>query len=302
MANILIPIDYSFPSHNAYHFGLYLAKKMGLGVVLAHYYEGSFNPTERFLVSGGSSIHESHLNQLRHFAYPSGDGSNYAVVEPPQGVCLHYEVAVSLSPSADILKRASEPDISLVVMATRSTRKVLSSWLGSTSTTVSEACLRPVFLIPPKAPFAAFKRIVVANNHATAEAYPLWQLEGLADLFGAMVHFVHVENPKKDLPLRFAPWKLMEKLVDEQFGAEYPFEILSVEDKDIAKGLLEFADTVDANLLVIFNQRRSRWHSLLRATLTQNLALRATLPVLVLHTEAPPVAEEAMNSYQENEQ
>lgn len=34
MANVLIPIDYSFPSHNAYHFGLYLAEKMGLGVVL----------------------------------------------------------------------------------------------------------------------------------------------------------------------------------------------------------------------------------------------------------------------------
>ncbi|MEM9261911.1 MAG: universal stress protein, partial [Bacteroidota bacterium] len=243
---------------------------------------------------------ESHLNQLRHFAYPSGDGSNYAIVEPPQGVELTYEAAVSLAPSADILQRASQPDISLVVMATRSTRRVLGTWLGSTATTVSEACVRPVFLIPPKAPFSEFKRIVVANNHATAEPYPLWQLEGLADLYGAMVHFVHVEHPKRDLPLRFAPWKLMEQLVDEQLGAEYPFEILSVENKDIAKGLLEFSDSVNANLLVIFNQRRSRWHALLRATLTQSLALRAQLPVLVLHTEAPPVAEEAMNAYQEN--
>ncbi|MEL7159972.1 MAG: universal stress protein, partial [Bacteroidota bacterium] len=208
MSNILIPVDYSFASHNAYHFGLHLAQKMGLDVLLVHYYSGAINPNEPLQFSGDGSIHGGHLSRLRQFAYPSGDGTKYALVSPPAGVNLTYVTATSLAPSADILKRARSEDVALVVMATRSTKRILGSWLGSTATTVSEACERPVFLIPPEVTFRQFDRIVVANNRTTVDPLPLWEIAGMANLYGAKVHFVHVEHPRKDLPLRFAPWEL----------------------------------------------------------------------------------------------
>lgn len=285
MAKILVPVDFSVPCHNAYRYALHLAKEMNYDVVLTHYYSGSVNPKEPFVIRGDGSIQGSYETRLRQFAYPSGEGVDYPLVEPPSEVNISYETRVVLSTAAAIVNRADEPDIALIVMATRSTPGMLDKWLGSTSITVSESCNQPVFLIPPHVSYQKVDRIVVANNHDTADPISLWQIGDLAGLFSAHVHFVHVENPGESSPFRFVPWKLMEELVEAQ-EVNYPFEIVTVRDKDITAGLLEFADDVDADLVVIVNRRRKRWHAALRATLSQNIALRTKLPLLVLHTEA----------------
>jgi nucleotide-binding universal stress UspA family protein len=276
MSKILIPVDFSVPSHNAYRYGLHLAKETGRHVVLAHYYSGSIDPRASLYIAGDGTIQGSFETRLRQFAYNE--------IEPPCGVVLSYETEVSLDAAAAIVERAQRTDIDWVVMAPRSSKGLLDGWLGSTSTTVSESCDRPVFLIPPHARYHPIHRMVVANNHATADPYPLWQLDGLAEHYQSQVHFVHVEPPKKDLPLRFVPWNLTERLMEEGREVSYSFEIISVEDRDVSQGLLDYADQVKANLLAIVNQRRNRWQALLKATLTQDLSLRSRIPVLVLHT------------------
>ncbi|NJB87686.1 nucleotide-binding universal stress UspA family protein [Lewinella marina] len=284
MSRILIPVDFSLPCHNAYRFALHLAEEMDLDVVLTHYYSGSIDPRVPLYITGDGTIQGSHEEQLRKFAYSTGPGATQPLVEPPCGVEVTFETEVSFSPSAAIIKRAHRPDISLVVMAPRSSPPMLDKWLGSTSTTVSEACRRPVILVPDGASFRSFEEIVVANNYTTADPYPLWQLEGLANLFGAKVHFIHVNTLAEKGKPRFLPWKLMEELLDRTPAANYPFEVVTVEDKDISHGLMGYADEVDADLIVIVNQTRSRWRAMLRASLTQDLALRSQRPVLVLHT------------------
>ncbi|MEO0732124.1 MAG: universal stress protein [Bacteroidota bacterium] len=295
MSCILIPVDFSVPSHNAYRFGLRLAEDLNMGVVLVHYYEGSFNPNEPLIISGGGSIHDSYLNRLWDFARASGE-EGLPPVELPADLEITYETGVTLSPSADIIKRALEPDIDLVVMATRSSKRLLDRWLGSTSITVSEACPRPVFLVPPAVKFTPFKRIVVANNHATADPLPLWELETLADFHDAKVHFVHVENEDRPLVNRFVPWALMEELTGDGNEVDYPFEVVNVEEDDITEGLLDYAEDVQANLVVIVNRLRKRWQALLRASLTQDLALHSEeVPILVLHTRYSGIADRLAN-------
>ncbi|SEQ27000.1 universal stress protein [Neolewinella agarilytica] len=298
MSSLLIPVDFSIPCHNAYRFGLHLAKQLNLDVVLAHYYSGSLDPDQPLVFGGDGSLHGNYIDRLRQFAYPSGDGDDYPLVEPPTGVNLSYETAVSYSPSASIINRANESDIRFVVMAPRSSKSMLNKWLGSTSITVSESCKRPVLLIPEDVDFRPIRQIVVANNHATADAAPLSQLRSLANLYGAMVHFVHVEWPDQYMPLRFVPWRLMEELVEKDGGADYPFEVITVEEEDITKGLLDFADQVNADLVAIVNKKRSRWRSLIHASLTQDMALRTARPLLVLHAEeAGDLADEAIKAY-----
>ncbi|MBC6995423.1 universal stress protein [Neolewinella lacunae] len=288
MSSILIPVDFSYPCHNAFRFGLQLAQALKLEVVLAHYSLGSLNPGQPLVFTGDGSLRDSSLERLRDFAKSSGaeEADDAPGLEFPAGVTVHYETEYVFSVSASIIARASKPDIALVVMATRSSKKLLDKWLGSTSTTVSEACQRPVYLIPADVKYRPFQKIVVANNDTSAETYPLGQIEGLATTFQAEIHFVHVEWPDQFAPLRFVPWRLMEKLHREApADGRYPYEVVTVENQDVTAGLLEYAATVDADLVVIVNRLRNRWRSLLAATLTQNLALRAERAVLVLHTE-----------------
>lgn len=296
MSKILIPVDFSLASHNAYRYGLHLANSMGYDVVLAHYYSGTIDTNNPLIITGDGTIQGSYERRLKSFAYSNAEGIDYPLVQPPRGVELAYEVKVSLTPSAAINRRAAKDDIAFVVMPPRSSRAPLGKWLGSTATTVSESCDKPVYLVPTGVAFTPFSQIVVANNHAVAESQPLAQIADLAIDNDAQVHFVHVEWPRQFGPLKFTPWKLMEKLVDEQ-PAEYTFEVITVEEKDITAGLMNYADDVNADLVVIVNDSRNRWQAFLQATLTQDLALRANRPVLVLHTEGKPYNRASNNSF-----
>ncbi len=295
MSSILIPIDFSLPCHNAYRFGLHLAEAFQLDVVLAHYSMGSIDPGQPLTFGGDGSIHSSKVERLQGFAHSTAEGIDYPLAEPAKSVNVTYESEIVFSVSAAIIARAAQSDIAMIVMAPRSSKKLLGKWLGSTSTTVSESSNRPVYLVPEDARFRPLKKIVVANNHVSAETYPLWQIEGLADLFKASVHFVHVEWPRQYGPLRFVPWRLMEKLVGDSPTAKYPFDVVTVEKEDITAGLLEYAEEEDADLVVIVNNLRNRWRSLLHASLTQDLALRAKRPILVLHTEDTNTSQKILN-------
>ncbi|WP_020570876.1 universal stress protein [Neolewinella persica] len=297
MPNILIPVDFSLPCHNAYRYGLHLAQDMGCNVVLVHYYSSSIDPNQPLVFSGDGSIYDSYIQRMRQFAYPSGDGIGYHLVEPPRGVEIFYECALTFNTPNAIIERAEESDIVAVVMAPRSKAKLMDKWLGSTSTTVSEACNRPVYLVPPEVNFSPFERIVVANNHLAAQSFPLWQIEQLAEKYRATVHFVHVEWPNQYGPLKFVPWRLMEKLTASKSGNNYPFKVVTVNETDITKGLLEYADKEKANLVVIVNKLHGHWRAFLRASLTQNLALRSNKPILVLHGGEDEVAKDAMDLY-----
>jgi nucleotide-binding universal stress UspA family protein len=287
MSTILVPIDFSIPSHNAYRYALLLAKNLKFDLVLAHYYGPGINATEPLVVKDDGSLGEDYTERLRAFARPVGPNLDYPQVDLPADVTIHYESEVALANSATIINRAKQSDISLVVMATRSTKRFMGNWLGSTSTTVSEACTRPVFLIPEDAHFTPFNQVVVANNHQTEEPYPLWKLEGLADIFKGALHFVHIRNPDQAQPPRLELWRSMNDLASDlsEHQAPYPFKVVTVDAKDISKGLLEYAEQVDADLVVVINQRRSRWQSLLSNSLSQFIALRSTRPLLVLHME-----------------
>ncbi|WP_187271173.1 universal stress protein [Neolewinella aurantiaca] len=299
MSSILVPVDFSLPCHNAYRFGLHLAEEFKLNVVLAHYSSGAIDPGQPLVFAGDGSLHGSNVKRLENFASSNADGIDYPLLEPPQGVEVTYEAEVVFSVSASIIARASKEDISMVVMAPRSTRKLLGKWLGSTSTTVSEACPCPVCLVPEDAQFSPWKKVVVANNSVTAEAYPLWQIEDIARKYSSYVHFVHVQWPRQYGPLKFTPWRLMEKLVDET-PADYPFDVVTVDNEDVTAGLMEYADKIDSDLIVIVNSLRNRWRSLIHASLTQDLALRSKRPVLVLHAEDTTVSEEILQTETEN--
>ena len=294
MSHILLPVDFSIPSHNAFSFGLRLAEELNLSIVLSHYYNGSISPNEPLVLQDGTSIHDSYLQRLEEFSLLKEQENKRCLKK----VSITFEASAALADSAAIINRANEEDIDLVVMATRSTKKSLGKWLGSTSITVSEACEKPVFLIPPEVRFVPFDKIVVANNHTTADPLPLWELKSLADFYNAEVHFVHIESENVPAQQRFVPWELMQELFHEDNEVQYPFKVVTVEEDDITEGLLEYAEELDAQLVVVVNRLRKRWRALLHASLTQDIALHSKdFPILVLHTKFDGIADRLMKSY-----
>lgn len=284
MSKLLIPVDFSVASHNAYAYGLKLAETIGLDVHLVHYYAGSINPNEKLVFTGDGTIHGSFETRLEQFAFPAGEGFDYPLAEPPEQVAVTWEVGVAFPVAQAIKKRAEQDDIKAVVMATRTGKAVLEKWLGSTSALVSESCTRPIFLIPPNASYERINNIVVANHHETAEAFPFWQIEVLSEFTRAKIYFVNVEHTRQGS--EFMSDKLMEKLIQSSSNWKGECEVTTVKGESIVKGLILYSDQVNADLIIVVNQARSYWKSLLHRGTTQNMAFVTDRPLLVLHTDS----------------
>lgn len=285
MSKILVPVDFSYASKNAYVYALQLADQLGLNVDLVHFYGGSITPGKPLIITGDGSIQGSVHRRLQEFSKPNPLAPAYDWFDVPEAVTISYTTGISLTPSAAINKMAASQEYDLVVMATHSYSGPIAKWLGSTAATVSESCLKPVILIPPKVDYTPYDRIVVANNFETAHPLVLDQLTAWAEAFGASMHFVHIVTPTEAKSINFVPWRLMEKLIDGKPSPKFAYEISNVEDANIASGLEDFAEEREADLLVVVNRRRSRWGALVHRSLTQDLALTTKRPLLVLHTE-----------------
>lgn len=285
MSKILVPVDYTLNCHNAYKYALHLAESTGQDIILVHYYTSSLDPNTPLAFAGDGSIRGSYLHRLEQFALNFEEEENAAALTLlSKKLNIQYETAAVFSVSGAILKRAQQDDVELLVMATRSTSGFFDRWLGSTSITISESCNRPVFLIPPSTKYQPIKRIVVANHNETAEAYPLWQIDTLSKFTGAEVYFVHVEHPERITHKKFVPWKTMEQLhIDSD--AQHTFTTLTVDNKTVSKGLVNYAESVGAHLTVVVNRIRSHWRAVLYAGVTQGVALRTSCPLLVIHTD-----------------
>ncbi|WP_116108640.1 universal stress protein [Lewinella sp. IMCC34191] len=289
MSHLLIPVDFSQASHDAYRYGLHVAKARGLDVILVHYYSGSIDPRANLYIGGDGSIQGSFEARLREFAY-RGCG-DLPAVEPPTGVEVTYETGVSLRPAVAISKRAGEADVDLVVMPARSSASLLGKWLGSTTSTVSETCNRPVLIVPPGYSYRPVGEIVVADNRGTAGSFPFAELSRVAEVSGSRLHMVHVHRTDAEI-LTLSPF-FGDRAAAHPDDPAITYRVAIVNQDDISQGLLTYADRIDADLIVIFNRTRRHWQALLRATLTQDLAQRSTRPVLVLHEtfEVPATGE-----------
>lgn len=276
--NVLVPIDFSMCCYNAFRYSLQLAAETGRNIVLAHYDKNHFT-------AQSSEQKTATINRMDQFIQPTNHLRDFDFEELPANVKISFESHSVAQPVDSIVARAEQGDIDLVVMGSKASPSITKKWFGSTSVRVSMNCDRPVFLIPPSVKFTPFERILVANSVDVAEPYPLWQIKGLTEVYQSKVHFVHVDNEDQSANMRFSPWRLAEELMDKEPKVSYPYTIASVNDDDISKGLLSYAQEVDANLVVLINRPERGATKIAHETLTQDIMLRADYPLLILHTE-----------------
>jgi len=75
---------------------------------------------------------------------------------------------------------------------------------------------------------------------------------------------------------------VLEKLFENK-APELTFQMISVTNKSVEKGLREYALENNIDLLVNVTKERKFWDNLLHRSVTKQLVLNAKTPLLVLH-------------------
>lgn len=275
MKNLLIPIDFSENSRNAFRYAAAFSQLTGIEHArLLHVFtpeatgEADFIPPVAALMKAREEMLEGFVKDM-------------AEEIGPFPFLAQTELSVGF-PADEITAQSEEHD--LVIMGTTGDGGLLEKVFGSVSSSVSQRSACPVLLVPPQAAFSGIRHIVYASSYESGDAAVIEKLMAFNAPFKACLHFVHVQDGKgKSLPDP-ANRNIFEELF-EKGDPGFSFEMAEVESESLDKGLDNYAQQCQAELMVMVTKPRGFWANIMHRSATKQIVLHAQRPVLVLHLE-----------------
>lgn len=275
MKNLLIPVDFSNASRNAFHYAMELAAHIGAErAKLVHVFlpqsagEVDFIPPVNALMETRNNLLNDFLEEL--------------TADRPAGLPIEVQTELLVGFPADEIAARSE-DFDLVVMGTTGDGGLLERVFGSVSSSVSQRADCPVFLIPKDVTFSPIKQMVYASHYDAHHETVVKKLIDFNSWFNAHIHFVHVKK-KKDIPFEKEQGKLFKELF-EKGDPPFAFEMAEVKDDSIVEGLNEYAASHNAQVIVMTTRHRGFWDNILHSSQTKKMVLSAATPLLILHLD-----------------
>jgi nucleotide-binding universal stress UspA family protein len=201
-------------------------------------------------------------------------------------------------PGTEIEAYAAEYGVNLIVMASGAREGPAPGTLGGVSEQVVRRALCPVITVPPEARIppglAGLKSMVLPVDLGETSSAVLAYGRKVGTSLGAALHVIHVIAPPSERQLTYLPLdaataalaRLTSVRVDPD--ADGPLD-LTVRVGEPAATIREYAESVQAGLIVMPTRYRSAREYLALGSVTSNLLAHASCPVLTLN---PPVCRQ----------
>ena len=282
MKSILVPIDFTAVSFNAFVLATHLAERLNFKIRLLHVFSGTFDISmnKPFDIKADKGRADIILDKMRSFAtyYPTEGVSDVRPVGVEYNV-LHGNVV------KQIINISEEQDITMIVMGTRDKHDMLDKWLGTVSSGVSQNAHCPILLVPYPTPYSEYRNIVFACDYHSADFRILDRMQSFNKPFNAHLNFIHVET-KGNKAESFD--QIKQEIVDYMVAYGDPafsIDIDLIREDDVVDGIFEYTRKVSADLLVLVSQHRSFLERLLHKSVTKAVVLDSNIPVLVMHVD-----------------
>lgn len=280
---ILLATDFSPASEKAASYARALARRYSSTVEIAHVFDPSVVTSYEEAIVGlpvkeRLRIANEDLERLRDDF--SASGINARTISPE-----------GHRPSVGLLKVAKEHEVDLIVAGTHSKSGVAKLILGSTAEQLIRNAECPVLTVGPNARTPgdaplAFQTIVSAADFSAEAAKAAVYALSFAQDSGAHLYFCYVFGVQTA-----TSWN--RELVDGAFQSalkrmipETSYDWCNpecvVEHGDAAKAILELAERVKADLIVLGARKASFWLTYIERGVTPDLLAQATCPVMTV--------------------
>jgi len=278
MKTILVPTDFSTTSQHAFFYAQSLAQRLNASIKVVHFYNGLLQIEQPVVLKAGMTRHETLEYHLKNFI-KAPEGTTDEMVQTKLNIQL--EVASAVSVQKGIVELTKDPEHLLTVMGTTGSHDAIGRLLGSVSTAVAQQATGPVILVPAEAPLDQFQNILFASNYESVDEVIIDDLMYLAEIFQSRVHFVHVSN-QVDQYEQGARQRLFEQLFSEK-APNFAFEMATIEHDSVEKGLNEYAEQHNVDLIVLVNRDRGFFDNIRQRSMTQRMGLFTKVPIMVFH-------------------
>jgi nucleotide-binding universal stress UspA family protein len=271
--SILVPVDFSPLSANAFRYALRLADSLDASIDLLHavplddgsllsmsltaqYVELAEEKLEDFFTKGVTAV--------------SGD------LQHVPAISLHVKLG---GIRAAILHHVKAEDNNLIVMGTHRETDDVEEFFGTNTSLVVNKAPCPVLVVPEGSPFKPLHSICYATDLSHLDAFQAGHLLRTLRVFQPRLDFVHV-NTGKGKKTNFNMDLLREIFDRPETGLDTRFHVL--EDDDVAEEIFEFAEETKADLVVMHRPRHTWMSRLFGKSNTRDAVLEATVPLLIM--------------------
>ncbi len=271
MPVLVVPVDFSEASKNAFIYAVQLAEKINASIKVVHVYHPKARDQDEMILNGKSVEMEKRKRLQEFLEHNSSHWLNESIDSP----LIMNEFLYGM-PTKSILDFSKKFQNSIIVMGTTGQGNKMKKRYGSISTDVAQLAECPVLLIPPSTKGFKVDHICYALDKVTVDTKAAVYLAPLAKQFDAFVSLTHVSDQKNDKWHDLVQyWKLI-----------YPKHKIALHrysDVDISLGLQDFCASNEVDLLVMSARNHSFFDSFFHKSNTQTSAVYTQLPLLILH-------------------
>lgn len=275
MKIILCPTDFSGNAANAVKYAAALASQVRGKLVLVHIVEAEeisgpegaitfLPPDPRLQIYYKEKLQEL-LDQIQ---------LEYGFLFELDTICESGSLPEQLN---GIIRREQ---IDLVVMGTKGAKNFIDKVLGTNTAHFIKLADCPVLVIPENAIYKGIYSIAYATDLKTEETGILHQLLLFAQAFTPALYLVHVKYKEQ-------PEAIIDNRILEELQKQYPDNTIrkvQLPGTDVITAIRQYVHENSIDILAVSIQHRSFWKDFLHKSITRQLTLTSSFPILALPT------------------
>lgn len=261
MKKILVPTDFSEQASVALKAAAGIARKSNAEIILLHIID---MPQETMdMIKPGYDIPEIMLFK---------EGAEAKLTQTSMSEELSglnvSQILILGRTFHEVINVAKANNIDLIVMGSHGASGFKEFFIGSNTEKVIRTSDIPVLAIKGNNSEISFNKVVFANDFSEESAKGFEKIINFLKLNGANPHFLMINTPNNFKPTHIAEQMAHDFLKQYNLDA-YEFSIYN--DLDIEKGILNFAERVNADLIAMGTHGRKGFARLLNGSISEDL-------------------------------
>lgn len=278
MKTIIIPTDFSPVSVNATNYAIEMAIAIKASILLFHVYQVpvTFNTSESNMDIPMPIIDVNEMKQIQVEKMEMLKKDLEHVTSGEIKIDTEIRMGV-LSSELEDLCNSVQPFA--IVMGNKGAGVVERFLVGSSSLSAIKQLNSPVLVVPPGAIFKGIKKIGFACDFKDAEeTIPVEGIKKWVKTFDAELEILNVSHSEKQNTPTSEQKEVLQSLLKE---ADPHFFFIN--NTDVEKGINEFAENNNVDLLIVMPRRHNLLESLFQKNHATELAFHSHIPILSLH-------------------
>lgn len=275
MKTIIVPVDFSEYSEYALKAAVMLSKKTAVEILALHMLD---------IQSDSMSESPSYLQEKSAFLYQIAKKrfKNFLKKDYLEGVNIkpiikHFKVF------SEVNEIAKEENADLIIMGSHGATGLKELFVGSNTEKVIRFSEVPVLVIKDDLTDFNFNEVVFATDFSKESVNTYIKAKSIVEEFAGNMHVLYVNTPYTDFKTTYE----MENMAADFFvtaegNTEKMKEVTFVCDKDVENGILNFSNSLGADLIAVSTHARKGFSHFFEGSISEDIANHASLPILTL--------------------